>query len=70
MTITIQDLPAILAAHLKWIRSEAGGTRATLTGADLYRADLIGATLTGADLTVADLAGADLTGAMGLNPKF
>ena len=65
MTITIQDLPAILAAHLKWIRSEAGGTRANLAGANLTGADLTGATLTranltGANLTVAHLAGANL----------
>ena len=35
MTITTQDLPAILEAHRKWLRGEEGGTRADLTGAKL-----------------------------------
>ena len=56
-------LQDILDKHLKWLRSEDGGERADLTGANLYRADLTGADLTGADLTGADLTGANLTGA-------
>ena len=53
MTITSQDLPAILASHLKWLCSEPGGSRANLYGAYLY-----GAYLSGADLSGADLSGA------------
>ncbi len=52
-------LKAICAAHTKWRRGEACGTRAVLT-----RADLTGAVLTGADLTRAVLTGADLTDAV------
>lgn len=35
MTVTSSDLPAILLAHGKWLRGEAGGSRANLSGADL-----------------------------------
>ena len=49
MTITIQDLPRILADHVLWLRDE-GGARA-----NLYRADLSGAGLSGADLSGANL---------------
>ena len=63
MTITSHDLPAILAAHKKWIDDPDTGERAILAGAYLYRADLTGANLTGAILAGADLYRADLTGA-------
>ena len=63
MTVTIQDLPAILLAHGKWLRSEDGGTKANLRGANLCGADLYGADLSGAYLYGADLSGADLYGA-------
>ena len=63
MTITSQDLPAILAAHKKWLDDPDTGKRAKLTGAELTEADLTEADLTGAELTEADLTGADLTGA-------
>ena len=42
MTITSQDLPRILGDHLKWLRSEPGGSRANLSRANLYGADLYG----------------------------
>jgi hypothetical protein len=58
MTDPSLDLPAILAGHLKWGRSDPGGSRADLSGANLY-----GAYLSGADLSCAYLSGADLSGA-------
>jgi hypothetical protein len=68
MTITSNQLPAILAGHKKWLYREAGGQRADLQGADLrgaylQGADLRGAYLRGADLRGAHLQGADLRGA-------
>ncbi|MBK8200646.1 MAG: pentapeptide repeat-containing protein [Acidobacteria bacterium] len=63
MTITSADLPAILAAHGKWRRGEAGGAGANLSVASLSGASLSGADLTGANLTGANLTGANLTGA-------
>jgi hypothetical protein len=63
MTITSQDLPKILGDHLKWMRSEPGGSRADLSWANLSMADLSGANLYGADLSGANLYGADLYGA-------
>ncbi|MBK8189032.1 MAG: pentapeptide repeat-containing protein [Vampirovibrionales bacterium] len=61
MTITSADLPAILAAHGKWRRGEAGGAVADLSEADLSGADLTGAYLSEADLRRADLTGANLS---------
>jgi uncharacterized protein YjbI with pentapeptide repeats len=79
MTITVQDLPAILAKHKDWLLGKKGGERADLSGADLSGADLSGAYLSGADLSGADLrsanlrsanlSGADLSGAEGLIPQ-
>ena len=63
MTITVKDLPDILAKHAKWLRLEAGGQRADLQGADLQGALLQQADLQGALLQRADLRGADLRGA-------
>jgi uncharacterized protein YjbI with pentapeptide repeats len=68
MTITPDQIPGILARHAKWLRGEAGGEHAdlsgaNLSGANLIRADLSGANLSGADLSGADLSGADLSGA-------
>ena len=63
MTVTIQDLPTILASHAIWARGEAGGERANLSDADLRYADLRNANLRGADLRYADMRGADLSGA-------
>ena len=63
MTITSQDLPAILAAHKKWLDDPDTGKRAKLTGAELTEAELTEADLTGANLTGAKLTGAKLTGA-------
>ena len=60
MTITSNELPAILEAHRKWLRSEEGGICANLRGANLRGADLVGADLRSADLRSADLGGADL----------
>ncbi len=61
-------LANILELHLKWIRSEKGGVRANLRGADLSRAnlsdaDLRGANLRGANLSDANLSDANLRGA-------
>ncbi len=60
MTITCNDLPAVLDAHGKWIRGEKDGKRADLRDADLRNADLSGADLSGAKLSGAKLSGADL----------
>jgi GAF domain-containing protein len=62
MSTTI-DLAAVLESHRKWLRSEAGGAKANLRGADLQCADLGGADLGGANLRGADLGGANLLGA-------
>lgn len=60
MTDPALDLPAILASHLKWLRSELGGTRADLTGAYLTGVNLTGVNLTRANLTRANLTGVNL----------
>ena len=44
MTITVQDVPAILKAHALWTKGE-GGERANLSGAHLFGANLFGANL-------------------------
>ncbi len=58
--MTETELKAIIKKHTKWLRSEAGGKRADLSGADLSGADLSGADLSGADLSGANLSGANL----------
>ena len=63
MTVTIQDLPTILASHAIWARGEAGGERANLSDADLRNANLSDADLRYADLRNADLSYADLRNA-------
>ncbi len=63
MTVTANDLPRILAAHVKWLAGEPDGSRADLSRADLRDAVLSGADLSCADLSGADLSGADLSGA-------
>ena len=55
------ELKEVLDKHLKWLRSESGGSRANLYGADLSRANLSGANLSGADLSGANLSGANLS---------
>lgn len=62
MTVTIHNLPHILAEHRKW-RMGNGGARADLAGAHLAGAHLARANLAGANLADANLAGADLAGA-------
>ena len=57
------QLQAILTAHVKWLRGEAGGSRADLSDADLSDANLSDANLSRADLRGADLRGANLRGA-------
>ena len=61
--MTNKEIKEILDKHLKWLRNEAGGSRADLSGANLPGADLSGADLSGADLRGADLRGANLSGA-------
>lgn len=58
MTMTQNELNAILKAHKKWINGEEGGRRADLwsvnfRGADLQDANLRGANLQGADIDYA-----------------
>lgn len=72
-TYTTEELQAILRAHVVWLRCEAGGERANLSGANLGGANLSdanlgyanlgGANLSGANLSAADLSGANLSGA-------
>ena len=63
MTMTQNELNAILKAHKKWINGEEGGRRSALHGTDIRGTDLMGKDLRGADLRGADLRGADLRGA-------
>lgn len=58
-TPTVDEWRDILEKHAKWLRSEKGGMRAVLTGADLTDAVLRGAVLRGADLTDAVLTRAE-----------
>ena len=60
--MTKEQIAAVLADHLKWLRGE-GGKRASLEGAFLEGAFLRGADLRGAFLRGAFLRGADLRGA-------
>ena len=57
------DLKEILRKHLMWLRSENGGERADLCGANLSDANLCDADLRGADLSDANLRDADLSDA-------
>ena len=59
--MTADEIKAVLGAHAKWLRGEAGGGRAVLSRADLRGADLRDADLSGADLSDADLSDADLS---------
>ena len=56
------DLKKILDEHLLWLNGE-GGSRADLSGANLFGADLSCANLRGANLSGADLSCANLFGA-------
>ena len=56
------DLKKILDEHLLWLNGE-GGSRANLSNADLFGANLRGANLSNADLFGANLRGANLRGA-------
>ena len=49
-----------LEKHLLWVKGEAGGERANLSGADLSGANLREADLSGANLSKANLSGANL----------
>ena len=59
--MTKDELKAILDAHAAYLRGEANGKRANLSGANLSGADLSGADLSRADLSRANLSGADLS---------
>ena len=59
--MTQSELNEILEKHRKWVNGEDDGERATLSGADLRRADLRQANLSGENLSKADLSGADLS---------
>ena len=56
-------LKSILDAHSLWIKDQAGGLQADLSGADLSRANLSEANLSRANLSRATLYEADLSGA-------
>ena len=58
--MTNDELKKIIEKHEKWLKSQEGGERANLCGADLYCANLRGANLSGADLRGANLCGANL----------
>ena len=61
--MTKTKLKAILEKHAKWLRSESGGERANLSGANLSCANLYGANLSCANLSCANLSCANLYGA-------
>ena len=61
MNMTQEELNEVIRLHGLWLKSDAAGKRATLTGAILDGANLTRATLTGATLTGATLTGANLT---------
>ena len=61
--MTQEQIAAVLADHLKWLRN-GGGKRANLDGASLVGARLVGARLDGARLDGANLARANLDGAI------
>ena len=62
----MNDLPTILANHLKWLSGDADSVRANLSGADLTEACLSRACLSRAYLARADLTEAKLAGAKGI----
>ena len=62
---TTKELKAILKLHQKWLNNEVDGTRANLTRANLYGANLTDANLARAILTGVDLADANLTNLLG-----
>jgi len=61
--MTKEKLQEILTLHLAWLRSQPGGSRANLYGANLSGANLSGANLSRANLSGANLYGANLSGA-------
>ncbi len=61
--MTKDQIKAVLAKHLSWLKNPSEGEGADLRGADLRDADLRGADLCGAHLRDADLRGANLCGA-------
>jgi len=58
-----EEMAVILQKHKMWLRSEEGGERADLRGADLSHADLSQVDLSHADLSEANLNWANLSGA-------
>ena len=58
-----EEMAVILQKHKMWLRSEEGGKRADLQGADLSHADLSQVDLSHADLSEANLNWANLSGA-------
>jgi uncharacterized protein YjbI with pentapeptide repeats len=59
-TYTAPVLAEVIEKHGKWLRGEAGGERANLSGANLREANLSGANLREANLSGANLIAADL----------
>lgn len=55
------NLRSILDLHLKWLRNEEGGKKASLSGVDLSGVNLSGVDLSGADLSRADLSDSNLS---------
>ena len=62
------ELKEVLDKHLKWLRSEDGGERADLSGADLSRANLSGANLSRANLSDTILANISWLAYIGIIP--
>ena len=58
--ITQSELADILEKHSKWLRGEADGEQANLSGANLWKANLWKANLRGANLRGANLSEANL----------
>jgi len=59
--MTPEQIKEVLELHTAWLRNQAGGQRANLSGANLHSANLSGANLHSADLRGANLYGANLS---------
>ena len=59
---TQSELAEVVRLHGRWLRSEAGGVRADLSGGNLRGCNLSGSNLSGSDLSGCDLSGCNLSG--------
>jgi hypothetical protein len=59
---TQSELAEVVRLHGRWLRSEAGGVRADLSGSDLSGSNLSGSNLSGSNLTYSNLTCSNLSG--------